>query len=55
MYALKIVTTVFIGILMLFILAFCAMLKGKDKQAATYIGFSVMEIVYILALFCMWK
>lgn len=54
MFALKIVTTTFIALLMLVIFIFCFSLKGRDRDKATYIGFSAMEIVYIMALICMW-
>lgn len=53
MYALKIVTTVFIGLLMLMILLFIRGLYWQ-KDKATIIGFSFMEMVYLLSLICMW-
>ena len=53
MFALKIVTTVLIGILMLIVLFFVnGMIWEKDK--ASIIGFGFMEIVYVLSLICMW-
>ncbi len=53
MYALKIITTVFIGLLYFIILWFS---KGSTwkKDKASVIGFCFMEIVYILSLICMW-
>lgn len=53
MYALKIVTTVFVVTLMLIILLFSRGFTWmKDKT--TVIGFGFMEIVYALSLICMW-
>lgn len=53
MYALRIVTTVFIGLLMLMILLFARGLHWQ-KDKPTIIGFSFMEIIYLLSLICMW-
>ncbi len=53
MYALKIVTTVFVGLLMLMILLFARGLYWQ-KDKATIIGFSFMEAVYVFSLICMW-
>lgn len=53
MYTLKVVTSVLIALLMLVILLFSRGLHwNRDK--ATLIGFSFMEIVYVLSLICMW-
>lgn len=53
MDALKIVTTTLICIMMLIIFWFCRGLTWKIHKASI-IGFSFMEIVYILSLICMW-
>lgn len=53
MYGLKIVTTVFIGFLILIILLFSRGFTWQ-KDKGTIIGFGFMEIVYILSLVCMW-
>lgn len=53
MSALKIITTTLICILMLTILWFCKGLAWKNDKASV-IGFSFMEIVYILSLISMW-
>lgn len=53
MYALKIVTTVFVVMLMLIILSFSKGMKWKKDKAAI-IGFGYMQISYILCLICMW-
>ena len=50
MYALKVITTALIALMMLIIFWFA---KGK-KDKPTLIGFGFMEIVYILSLICMW-
>ena len=53
MFALKIVTTVLIGILMLIVLFFVnGLIWVQDK--ASIIGFGFMEIVYLLSLICIW-
>ena len=50
MYALKVITTALIALMMLIIFWFA---KGK-KDKPTLIDFGFMEIVYILSLICMW-
>ncbi len=53
MHTLKIVTTVFVALLMLIILLFSRGLRwNRDK--ATVVGFGIMEIVYVLSLICIW-
>lgn len=53
MHTLKIVTTTLIWILIFIIFAFIRnLIWTKDK--ASIVGFSFMEIVYILSLICMW-
>lgn len=53
MYTLKVVTSVFIALMMIIILIFSKNLTWK-RDKASIIGFSLMEIVYILSLVCMW-
>lgn len=53
MYTLRIITTIFIVILMLIILIFSKGLKWP-KDNASIVGFSVMEVVYALSLICIW-
>ena len=53
MYTLKVVTSVLIAFMMLFILIFSRGLHLK-RDKATIIGFGFMEIVYMLSLICMW-
>ena len=50
MYALKVITTALIALMMLIIFWFA---KGK-KDKPTIVGFGLMEVVYILSLICMW-
>ena len=52
MYTLKVITSVLIVFLMLIIFMFSRGLHWK-RDKATIIGFSFMEIVYILSLICM--
>lgn len=53
MHTLKIVTTVFIGILMLiFIIPLKEAIRERNKT--NIVGFSFMELVYALSLICMW-
>lgn len=54
MQILKIFTTLAIVILMLIILLFCKGLTW-EKNSASIIGFSSMEIVYVLSLICIWS
>lgn len=55
MYTLKIITTVLIMLLMLVIWYFMKDYKWKRKRDhASIIGFSIMQLVYFLALVCMW-
>lgn len=55
MYTLKIITTVLIILLMLVIMSFMKDYKWKHKKDhASIIGFSIMQLVYFLALVCMW-
>lgn len=53
MHTLKIVTTVFIGIL---ILLFIIPLKDamQEKNKTNIVGLGFMELVYALSLICMW-
>lgn len=53
MYTLKIITAVFIGILMLiFIIPLKEAIQEKNK--ASIVSFSFMEVVYTLNLICIW-
>lgn len=53
MHTLKVITSVLIVFLIFIILIFSKGLRwNRDK--ATIVGFSFMEIVYILSLICMW-
>ena len=55
MIALRIITTVLIILLMLAIMSFMKDYKWKHKKDhASIIGFSFMQLVYILSLVCMW-
>lgn len=53
MYALKIVTTVFIWILILVIFAVMRSIDEQNRKASI-ICFGFMETVYVLSLICMW-
>lgn len=53
MHTLKIVTTVLIVILMLIVLLFTRGLTWK-KNKPSLVGFSIMEVVYLLSMICMW-
>ena len=53
MHELRIITTIFIIILMLIILCFSKGLKWQ-KDSASIVGFGVMEVVYALSLICIW-
>jgi len=54
MFVFKIVTTV-LNIIMMGIIFFfmCATTWEKDK--ASVVGFSAMQILYLMNLFCMWR
>lgn len=53
MYAFKIMTTTFDIIMMCIICFFMRGISWK-KDKASIIGFSAMQILYLLNLFCMW-
>lgn len=53
MYTLKIATTVLAGFLML-IFAISLEEAAQKKNKANIIGLSLIELVYILSLICMW-
>lgn len=53
MHTLKIITTVFIVILMSMVLLFTRGLTWK-RDKPSLVGFGIMEIVYLLSLICMW-
>lgn len=54
MYALKIVTTTLNIIMMCIVFFFMrGMTWGKDK--ASVIGFSAMQSLYLMNIFCMWR
>lgn len=53
MYALKIVTTTLICLMILIISWFWSGFTWK-KDKANVIGFGFMELVYFLSLICMW-
>ena len=52
MYSFRVVTTTLMVMMMVVIGWFA--LNTKVKEKATLIGFGVMEIIYIMALVCMW-
>lgn len=54
MYAFKIVTTTLNILIMAIILWFMSSLDWK-KHKASIIGFSFMQIVYLMNMFCMWR
>ena len=53
MDSIKIITTIFIGILMLF---FLMPLKEavQEENKTNMVGFGFMELVYVLSLICIW-
>ena len=53
MFVLKIITTVLIVMLMLVIMFFMRSIDSK-AQKASVVGFGIMEIVYGMAILCMW-
>lgn len=53
MHTLKVVTSVFIVFMIFIILIFSKGLRW-NREKSTIVGFSFMEIVYILSLICMW-
>ena len=54
MYEFKILTTVF-NILMMCIIFFFMRGITWEKDKASVIGFSAMQILYLMNLFCMWS
>ncbi len=54
MYAFKIVTTTLNILIMVIILWFMSSLDWK-KHKSSIIGFSFMQIVYLMNMFCMWR
>lgn len=54
MYALKIVTTTLNIIMMSIIFFFMRGLKWKDDKESV-IGFSAVQILYLMNIFCMWR
>lgn len=53
MIILKTITTTLIVLMMLVILFFMRGLKGKSQKASK-VGFSIMELIYGMAIWCMW-
>lgn len=53
MYELKIVTTTF-NIIMMCIVLFFMRISSHEKDKSAIIGFSAMQILYLMNLFCMW-
>lgn len=53
MYELKIVTTTF-NIIMMYIVLFFMRISSQEKDKSAIIGFSAMQILYMMNLFCMW-
>lgn len=54
MYAFKIVTTTLNIIMMGIIFFFMRGLKW-EREKGTVIGFSAMQILYLMNIFCMWR
>lgn len=54
MYAFKIVTTT-LDIFMICIIFFFMRGLKWEKEANTVIGFSIMQILYLMNLFCIWE
>lgn len=54
MYAFKIVTTTF-DIIMMCIIFFFMREFSWNREKETVIGFSAMQILYLMNLFCMWR
>lgn len=54
MYAFKIVTTTF-DIIMMCIIFFCIRGISWEKDKAAMVGFSTMQILYLMNLFCIWR
>lgn len=53
MYAFKIVTTTLNALMMGIIFFFMRGLKWKDDKISM-VGFSAMQILYLMNIFCMW-
>ncbi len=54
MYAFKIITTT-LNVIMMGIIFFFMRATEWEKDKATIIGFSAMQILYLMNLFCMWR
>lgn len=54
MYAFKIVTTT-LNIIMMVIVFFFMRGSTWEKDKASSIGFSVIQILYMMNIFCMWR
>ena len=54
MYALKIITSVLIAIMIVIVSAELISIRWEPKNKATIFGFTFMEIVYVLSIVCIW-
>ena len=54
MYAFKIVTTTF-DIIMMCIVFFFMRSSSWERDKSAIIGFSAMQILYLMNVFCMWR
>ena len=54
MYEFKIVTTTF-NIIMMGIIFFCMRGTSWEKDKYAVIGFSAIQVLYLMNLFCMWR